>query len=452
MDSTGLLRAVRRHARLLVIVLIAGLMLSAVVAALLPRTYTGRATLFLRVQSANTSLYQRSQFAMQRIQSYPQLLESRSVLDAVIARTRLHETPQQLASHLSAESTAGTILLTVSATAPSAQQAADVANAASAALASHVNDLENSQNTTKNAVLLVPQVTASVPSAPTTPNVPAVLGLGLIGGLVAGLLLALGLERFRPRLRDAADVRRVTGLPLVGRVPSADGSGDDGDARELADNLRILGRGRVAPVLLVLPVSAGADGIAVGQRLARGLAMTGRRVLTIATGGPSIEAPGLSELLAGTAPVDQIVRHSDDGLDVEVVTAGDPAVTPSSFDLETGFAAIVTPLVADHDVSLLQGSMHDGALDLAVVGPFARTALLVVSGRSSTERDVRRVLGALRALDVLPIGVVLSDGPRIDAADLAATWQDGDYLRIELDAPPRSERLRPPAGIARSDR
>ena len=458
MDSTGLMHAIRRHARLVVVVLAAGLLLAVAFAALLPRSYTARATLFLRVQAASTSLYERSQFGLQRIQSYPELLDSPSLLRTVIAEVGLDESPQQLVKHLSADNPASTVLLNVTATAPSAQQAADIANAAADALASNVNELENSETTSKNAVMLVPQITAQAPGAPTLPNVPAIVGLGVVGGLVAGLLAALAVERFRPRIRTAADVRRVTGLPLIAQLPAPKRKGadlaDDSAALIAAANLRTLGRGRIAPVLLLVPAGEIAARPSVRHQLARGLVRTGRHVVlieTAASGSTTAAAgtPGLAELLAGVARADDVMQRPEPGMDL--VAAGDPSVIPPSFALETAFASAVTPIVADHDVAVLETSPTDAVIDLAIAGPFARTAVIVASRRRSTEHEVRRTLAALRALEIMPMGVVLTDGPAIDTIDLVTSWEDSDFVRIEIDEFVRRDSILSGAGARQVD-
>lgn len=57
---------------------------------------------------------------------------------------------------------------------------------------------------------------ATRPDAPSSPSLPLLLGTGLMAGLLAGSAAAYARDRLDTRLRAAADVERLTGLPLLG--------------------------------------------------------------------------------------------------------------------------------------------------------------------------------------------------------------------------------------------
>src|SRR5438477_4161568 len=59
---------------------------------------------------------------------------------------------------------------------------------------------------------------ASVPGAPVSPNPTRSAILGLVGGLLLGLLLALSRDSLDRRLRNAADIQANYGLPVLGYV------------------------------------------------------------------------------------------------------------------------------------------------------------------------------------------------------------------------------------------
>ncbi len=69
------------------------------------------------------------------------------------------------------------------------------------------------------------------PSAPSAPSVPLYLGSGLFLGLLAGAGAAFGRDRLDTRVRAAADVERLTTLPLLADIPLR---ADPGAFRELA--------------------------------------------------------------------------------------------------------------------------------------------------------------------------------------------------------------------------
>src|SRR6187551_1145790 len=88
---------------------------AAALGAALPRSYEASATLFLQVDSPESSLLERSQFAQARVKSYPDLVTSPQVLEATVDDLELGITPQQLATRLSASNPRDTVLLTVTA-------------------------------------------------------------------------------------------------------------------------------------------------------------------------------------------------------------------------------------------------------------------------------------------------------------------------------------------------
>jgi non-specific protein-tyrosine kinase len=64
-------------------------------------------------------------------------------------------------------------------------------------------------------------VQATAPSAPFSPRVVRTAGIGMAGGLVLGLLLALLLEQFDTRLRSEDQILALLPYPVLGRIPRA---------------------------------------------------------------------------------------------------------------------------------------------------------------------------------------------------------------------------------------
>ena len=83
--ESSFFRVLRNRWLVIVVLAIAGVIVGAAVARSLPPTYQADATLFLKVQSKNSSLYERSQFALQRVKSYSDLVDNPDLLDGVIA-------------------------------------------------------------------------------------------------------------------------------------------------------------------------------------------------------------------------------------------------------------------------------------------------------------------------------------------------------------------------------
>ncbi|KAB8191123.1 hypothetical protein FH608_031435 [Nonomuraea phyllanthi] len=70
---------------------------------------------------------------------------------------------------------------------------------------------------------------AQPPETPSAPSLPLYLGTGIMAGLLAGSAAAYTRDRLDRRLRTAADVERLTGLPVLGDLsgPRGPGTGHD---------------------------------------------------------------------------------------------------------------------------------------------------------------------------------------------------------------------------------
>lgn len=55
--------------------------------------------------------------------------------------------------------------------------------------------------------------------SPIQPRPPLIIGVGILLGLMAGAMLALGVEHFRRRIETSTDVAEFTPAPVVGRLP-----------------------------------------------------------------------------------------------------------------------------------------------------------------------------------------------------------------------------------------
>lgn len=442
MESSGYLHMLRRHIVLVIATALLGLVVAAGAARSITPTYHAQATLFLKVQSGSTSLYERSQFALQRVQSYPQLLESPALLQKVKEQVGLTLSTQQLAAMTNASNPANTVLVNVTADAPSGELAAAIANAAADQLASSVDALENAQASTKNAVILAPQIRAQAPTAPSSPNIPVLLGLGVLAGLVLGYLLAILLETVRPTMRTPEHVRRVTGLPVVAQMPTAwirrrhiAGS----EVTDLAaDNLRAISRGALPPLVVLAPADSPSRHRLTRYMLARGLADSGRRVAVIETTADARlpkgltlppHAAGLSEVLAEKIePAHAVIPHALDRL--AVVPVGDVDRAPSQFETERRLPSALREIVRRYDTTVLEVSEIDRPVSLIALAPSTPGALLVVSRRWTSEKAARRLLAKLRVLAIVPIGVVMVDVPSYHTTDLLSTWTEGDFVTI----------------------
>lgn len=411
------------------------------VAKLLPETYTASSTLLLQVESNEASLFERNQFSLARIKTYPALVDSPEVVDGVRADLDLSVeaySDRDIRRMLTAENATDTVLLTIRAEAPTAAMAAGMADSAAGHLSELIDATENSSDD-RYDVSLDQVIPAVEPVSPSSPQVLAITGLGLIGGLAAGAIFAVYRTTASRRLRTISDVRQAAGLPVVGRIPRParltrgpaqnQPEGTDAAAYEDAiNNLFTLG-GAAVSRFVVVPVSAGSVDDAVLRGLIAAFAATGRRacVLDLRSGAEhAADARPLSELLpGGVAPAAHSRSPgSPTASDVYAVTTDTPMST-----LEGEVAGLVLGLALDFDIVMVVPPPTASAL----VEATSRTGagvVLAVRHNSTSATDLVAITARLRIMGVRPLGVLMTHGGPRDVGVAAESWRDSDRVEV----------------------
>jgi len=175
---------------------------------------------------------------------------------------------------------------------------------------------------------------AVVPKRPIKPMKSYNLALGLLAGLLIGLGLAFFRDYLDDTIRDGEHARRILGLPLLGsisNIPLREGeslvqatlvvlnepkSASSEAFRALRTNIHFSAIGRDKKIILVTSTFPGEGKSTIATNLALSLAQTGSRILIIDGDlrRPSLhdkfgfaKAPGLTELLAGDIELERVL-------------------------------------------------------------------------------------------------------------------------------------------------
>ena len=175
-----------RSVTLALLIVIASVLLATY---LTPSMYTSSSTLFLSVRGAESAsdLNQGGSYTERQVASYARVATSSMVLSPVISELGLAMTPEELARSVSVSSPAGTAILKISATWPTAEGAQAVADKIAYQLVASVAKLSP---TSGNEPLVSATVTdpAGLPGEKSSPRVAQNVALGLL----LALLLAVG--------------------------------------------------------------------------------------------------------------------------------------------------------------------------------------------------------------------------------------------------------------------
>jgi succinoglycan biosynthesis transport protein ExoP len=187
--------------RLVVLVLlILGVAAGAAVFIVTPPTYRSTSELFVTVQASgaddsSSGRLSGAQFAQDRMDTYAALVDSPSVEEAVVDQLDGAVSLEELRHSVTATVPNGTVILRLSALAPSPARAQEIASAVASQLRLTVLSLESDQASGTSPVNIAVSSEASLPTSPVSPVLVLDLGIGVLGGLFLGGVIAVARER-----------------------------------------------------------------------------------------------------------------------------------------------------------------------------------------------------------------------------------------------------------------
>lgn len=268
---------------------------------------------------------------------------------------------------------------------------------------------------------------AAVPFLPVFNLLPVLILLGMMGGFGAGGGAAVLLDRIDRKVREPDEVTRVMGLPILGAVPHLkqrrNGKIHDGGLPivEAIRGIRLsvqYAHGGVGPLVCTITSPGRSDGKSfLSANLALGLADSGvrtvlvdgdirrgvlHRVLGLA------RKPGLTDVLAGKANADDVVRATSFPL-VSFVACGTRQFSGPELLGSPAMRAFLAGLRGRFDAVLVDSPPLDAGVDPYLLGTLTGNMLLVLR-TGVTDRELTAAkLSVLGRLPVRVLGAILND-------------------------------------------
>ena len=261
--------------------------------------------------------------------------------------------------------------------------------------------------------------------------------LGILVGLLLGLGGAFFLEYLDQTIKNAGDVERVTGVPVLGLIPhdpalSRSGNGrrapgavvtqlgTDGPAAEafraLRTNVTFVGAEKPLQFVAITSPGPGEGKSTTAVNLAVALAQGGQRTLLIdgdlrrpfihrAFG--MVQEPGLTDVLVGHATAREAVRPEVvPGMDV--LPGGSTPPNPSELLGSAAMSTLITDLRRDYHYIIIDTPPTLPVTDASVVASNADAAILVFRSGDTEEIAAQRALEQLNRVHVRIAGAVLN--------------------------------------------
>lgn len=276
---------------------------------------------------------------------------------------------------------------------------------------------------------------AEVPLRPSFPQTGLFLLMALAAGTGLALLLAFAAEKMDSGYRSSDQIEAQLGLPTIAMIPALRSLGIRGMAPEqyvtakptssLAEAVRMLRTSLLLAnvdqppkVLLLTSALPGEGKTTVALALARLASFSGEKVVVVDADlrRPRVHTAlgvdnkqGLVELLAGRAPIEQVLQASDvEGKSVHYITAGQ--ATPHATELVRSqqMRRFIRSLAANYSLVIIDSPPVLPVADARVLATLADKTICIVQWSVTPREVVRQAVHQLRLGGVSMAGIVLN--------------------------------------------
>lgn len=430
MNLADNLAALRAHWVSIVAVAMATVLAAAGISAVLPRTYTASASVFLTVPSgtAGERGTEGSGYLDSEVKSFAQVVTKPVVLDPVIAQLSLPTDASRLAEQVGVNVPAGTAIIEISVDGADPELTTRITEAIGSQLIAAVDELAprgTDGSTTVKATIIAAPV---VPTVPTSPRVAVNLALGGLLGVVLGLVQAVVRRRLDATIIEQSDLAEVTDRSVIGVIGfDADAAEHPlvftGDApspraeayRRLRTTLQFLSIQSRNRAIVVTSAVAGEGKTTSAINLAFALADAGERVLLIDADlrRPRVAdylnvegAAGLTTVLSGRARLADLVQPASQYLDV--LPAGPVPPNPPDLLESEDLDALLSMALSRYGYVVIDCPAVLGTPDATLLAQRAGGTVLVVGSRGVRKPELASALAALESVHPHLLGLVVN--------------------------------------------
>jgi capsular exopolysaccharide synthesis family protein len=416
--------------------------------------YTSPTQLFVSsTDSGSTSDFvQGSEFSQQRVASYAQLLMGERLAARVVDALSLDMTPQELSHAIEATPVPDTVLIDVTVTDPSPQRAQEIARAVGSEFSDMVSEFESRGAGHAAPIEVFVAEDPMLPTAVSSPKIIRTTAVSLVLGILAGVGLAIGRRRLDRSVKDTDVAADLAGAPVIGTV-AVDRSiqqrpvVEEGmldrvaeDFRRIRTNLQFLSVDEPPRVIMVSSALPEEGKTTLTANLALTLADAGRTVTVVEA---DLRRPrltrylglvggaGLSNVLAGTADIDDVLQQYGDGR-LSVIAAGPTPPNPGELLASSHMAAFLGKLRARNDYVLLDAPPLLPVADSAGLAVHTDGSLLAVRYGKTRADQLEQAAATLERVGSKTLGVVLNFMP--PKADIAAAYGYGYAYKNDVEA------------------
>lgn len=438
---------------LMVVSMASAAVLGAVIVTLLTTPLYQASTRLFISTTAGKSLsdaYQGNRFSQERVLSYTELLMGRTLAQRTVDKLGLGMSAEDLTQKITASAKPDTVLVDVDVVDESPVRARDIANTLSDEFVSLVQELETPADGSAPDARVVVEQKASIPHSPVSPNIKRNILFGLVAGLLLGVGLALLRDRLDNTVKDRDVLQELTHVGLVGMIPldkerrkepaisfERDNSTIAEAFRKLRTNLQFLAVDNPPRLIVVASSLPGEGKSTTAINLALALAEAEHSVV-IVDGDmrrPKLDqylgavgSVGFSTVLSGAATLDEAIQETRFPR-LSILASG--AIPPNPSELLGTQAAkkILSDLRARFDYVIIDSSPLLAVTDAAIVAA-SSDGVLMMARFGETKRDqLAHAVRNLEDVGAVVLGAVFTMSPARGASSYSYNY--GYYAEDE---------------------
>lgn len=422
MSLQEIFRAVWRQKLIVALIIVCATLATYLAAQLLPPVYESKTTLLVDERTSEQDGFQALQSAQSRAKTYAELIQSRNVARVVEQRLPADfESPDDLLDRLAFQPIADTQLISITAQHGTAAGAALLANTYGETFIDYAED--NFSSATASDMRIVDRgLPAGGPIRPRPLLYAAVM---LLLSTIAGVSVAILIDRLRGGIGDEDRATTALGLPVVARIPvRARRRGSSGEelafretVRVLHTNLRFLRPGGAVRQALITSAGPEEGKSLLATTLAQVIAESGQRVILIEGDlrrptlsqslGVDARLPGMTQYLIGESSFEQ-VAHPTPHPGLVLVPAGAIPPNPASLLAPDVIKRLVGDASEAADYVIVDGPPVSAGADALILGHSVGHVLFVVNQRTTRVRRAVAAVGQLRQADCDVVGLVIN--------------------------------------------
>ncbi len=287
---------------------------------------------------------------------------------------------------------------------------------------------------------------ARPPTGPVEPNIPRNLAFAVVLGLTSGIGLAFLLEALDNTVRTTEQAHLISGLASLGMIPLGSRSAREGlnpkrlviatsneavelvtqvrpqsqmaeSYRALRTSLLLSNLGAPPKVIMVTSALPQEGKTTTSINCAVVLAQKGVRVLLIDADlrRPSIHKTlgmgphsGLSNVLTGSATLEQAITRTAVLPNLFVMTAGTPPPNPAELLASANMRDVLAQLREEYDHIVIDTPPSLSVTDAVVLSPRADAVVLVIRSGQTSKQALRRSRDLLTQVNAKVVGVLLN--------------------------------------------